>query len=60
MEIPISEFQARVVRFQALLRQHNLDAGLVYYDELAIGQRRLPLQLGAAVRVGRDPGAAGR
>ena len=34
MEIPISEFQARVVRFQALLRQHNLDAGLVYYDEL--------------------------
>ena len=34
MEIPISEFQARVVRFQALLQQHNLDAGLVYYDEL--------------------------
>ncbi|OIO93804.1 MAG: hypothetical protein AUK03_07670 [Anaerolineae bacterium CG2_30_64_16] len=34
MEIPISEFQARVARVQALLRQHKLDAALVYYDEL--------------------------
>lgn len=34
MEIPIKEFYARVERVQSLLRQHELDAALVYYDEL--------------------------
>lgn len=34
MEIPASEFQSRVQKVQGLLRQHQVDAALVYYDEL--------------------------
>jgi len=34
MEIPTTEFQKRVQKTQELMRQHQLDATLVYYDEL--------------------------
>jgi Xaa-Pro aminopeptidase len=34
MEISAREFESRVAKTQALLRQHRLDAAIVYYDEL--------------------------